>query len=72
MKPSIIVATVIFGLLVAAIIFCLGHVLLNLGLVRAIVISLVLGAAQAGGSLFYVYRRFKYQGQPPRNGGNPG
>jgi len=71
-KPSILLATVVFGLLVAAVIFCLGYVLLNLGLVRSLVISTVLGAAQAGGGLFYIYRRFKHQGQPPRNGGNPG
>jgi hypothetical protein len=68
-KPSIVLATAVFGLIVAGIIFCLGYVLLKLDLVTALIVAGALGCAQAVGGLFYIWRRFKYRGPPPRDGG---
>jgi uncharacterized membrane protein YvlD (DUF360 family) len=71
-KPVIFLFTAAFGLLVAAVVFCLAFVLLKLGLKSSLIISAVLGAIQAAWGLFYIYRRFKHQSQPPRDGGNFG
>jgi hypothetical protein len=71
-KPSIVLITVVFGLLVAGIVFALGRFLLSLETRTALIVAGALGAAQACGGLFYIWRRFKYQGSPPRDGGMPG
>ncbi len=72
LKPIILLATLVFGLLVAIIIFGLGYGLLELELGTAAVLAGVLGFCQSAGGLFYIYRRFKYQGPPPRDGGTVG
>ena len=61
-----------FGLLVAAIAFCLGFFLMRLDVGRAALLGAGLGLAQSGGSLFYIWRRFVRPGPPPKGGGQPG
>jgi uncharacterized membrane protein len=72
LKPVILLATLVFGVLVAGIIFGLGYGLLGLELKTAAILAGVLGLCQSVGGLFYIYRRFKYQGPPPRDGGTMG
>jgi hypothetical protein len=68
-KPSIVLATVVFGVIVGGVIFALAFVLLNLGLKTSLIVAAVLGSLQSAGGLLYIWRRFKYQGPPPRDGG---
>jgi hypothetical protein len=71
-EPTTIWITLGFGLLLAAVVFCLGFFLLGLGAVRSVQIGAGLGVAQSLGSLYYIWRRFVRPGPPPRNGGEPG
>lgn len=70
MKLSIVLLTVAFGLLVAGTIFWLGYGLLDLPLRHSLIVAGGLGTVQSAGGLYYIWRRFKYQGQPPTGGGH--
>ena len=70
MKPSIVLLTVGFGLLVAGTIFWLGYRLLDLSLRHSLIVAGGLGTVQSAGGLYYIWRRFKYQGGPPPGGGH--
>lgn len=72
MNASVVLVTVAFGLLVAGIILCLGLFMLGLDVRTALIAAGVLGFTQSAGGLYYIHRRFKYQGPPPRGGGTMG
>jgi nitrate reductase gamma subunit len=72
LKPSIVLITAAFGAVVAAAVFCLGYMFLELEARTALAVGLVLGAAQAIGGGWYIWRRLTAAGRPPRDGGRPG
>jgi hypothetical protein len=72
MKGSMVLLTAGFGAIVAAAVFILGYKFLELEVGTALVVGLSLGAAQAVGGSWYIWRRLRAIGRPPRDGGLPG
>jgi hypothetical protein len=64
-RSSIIAATVVFGLLVAAVVFALGRVLMRLEPPAALGLAAALGCAQAAAGLAYVRMRLRTGARPP-------
>ncbi|HOX08769.1 MAG TPA: hypothetical protein PK280_20405 [Planctomycetota bacterium] len=71
-EPLTLWITLLFGLLLAGVAFCLGFMLLGIDAGRAALIGAGLGLAQSIGSLYYIWKRFVRPGPPPRGGGQPG
>lgn len=72
MKPSIVLVTLAFGLVLAGVTFLLGYQLLGLPAGRALAVGGLVGLVQAAGSLIYLWLRFVRGGPRPRDGGMPG